>query len=250
MPLSKDDLELHEAFGIILSIRSLSGYILDIAYLIHNNDLNQENINKVLEEHKIRRIKDIKEELLDLLVVYINLILNDQIISDKEKYNVKFLKRYFKIDEGDFYKYRYQEVEDILIRQFQGIYLDNEVSKEEAMHSVELQGLFDLSYDQFDSFKESEIRRVLNQGIEISKLDTAKFPKASIEDTQTYGRSISQQVKDLVWNRDNGNCRECGGNTLLEFDPIIPFSKGGSNTYRNIQLLCQPCIRVKSNMIG
>lgn len=63
-------------------------------------------------------------------------------------------------------------------------------------------------------------------------------------------RRISQRVKDLVWNRDNGKCVECGSNENLEFDHIIPHSKGGANTYRNIQLLCEGCNRVKSDKIG
>ena len=63
-------------------------------------------------------------------------------------------------------------------------------------------------------------------------------------------RSISQEVKDKVWNRDSGKCVECGSNEDLEFDHIIPFSKGGANTYRNIQLLCEQCNRSKSAKIG
>ena len=62
--------------------------------------------------------------------------------------------------------------------------------------------------------------------------------------------TISQEVKDKVWNRDGGKCVKCGSNENLEFDHIIPFSKGGGNTYRNIQLLCEPCNRTKSNKIG
>lgn len=249
--LPKNDLELREAFGIILSIKSFSDYIIDIAELIYNNELDRENIQKVLEEQKIKKIEDIKEELLDLLIVYINLILNDHIISDNEKFNVELLKKYFKIKEGDFHKYRFQEVEDILHRQFERIYLDNDIDAQEAIHNVELQGLFNLSYDQFDEFKEKEIRRALNQGANISNLDTAKFPKVTFDSVGTISnRYISQQVKDLVWNRDNGKCRECGSNERLEFDHIIPFSKGGSNTYRNIQLLCEPCNRTKSDKIG
>ena len=63
-------------------------------------------------------------------------------------------------------------------------------------------------------------------------------------------RSIPQKVKDSVWNRDGGKCVECGSNEDLEFDHIIPFSKGGANTYRNIQLLCEHCNRSKSAKLG
>jgi len=61
---------------------------------------------------------------------------------------------------------------------------------------------------------------------------------------------IPQNVQDRIWNRDGGTCVKCGSNKNLEFDHIIPFSKGGSNTYRNLQLLCQTCNRSKSNNIG
>lgn len=250
MTLSKDDLELHEAFGVILSIESFSDYISDVAELIYNNELSRENLETILTDHKIRRVEDIKEELLDLLIVYINLVLNDHIISEKENRNVGLLKIYFKIKEGDFYNNRYYEVEDILHRQFERLYLDNSINKEEALHNVDLQNLFDLSYDQFDEFKEKEVRKALEQGTDISDLDTARYPKVFKTVNDDAGRSIFQQVKDLVWNRDKGKCRECGSNEKLEFDHIIPFSKGGSNTYRNIQLLCEPCNRTKTNKIG
>tara|TARA_A100001015_G_C14964491_1_gene702327 strand:- start:31 stop:1656 length:1626 start_codon:yes stop_codon:yes gene_type:complete len=72
----------------------------------------------------------------------------------------------------------------------------------------------------------------------------------SLSKSETRLRKISQTVKDRVWNRDQGKCVECGSNEKLEFDHIIPFSKGGSNTYRNIQLLCEACNRSKSNQIG
>ena len=42
---------------------------------------------------------------------------------------------------------------------------------------------------------------------------------------------------------------KCGSNKDLEFDHIIPFSKGGSNTERNLQLLCEKCNRQKSGSI-
>ena len=65
-----------------------------------------------------------------------------------------------------------------------------------------------------------------------------------------YRGPIPQEVKDAVWNRDGGKCVNCGCQENLEFDHIIPIAKGGANTYRNVQLLCERCNRQKGAKIG
>ena len=67
--------------------------------------------------------------------------------------------------------------------------------------------------------------------------------------TKDNTRSISQVVKNIVWTRDGGQCVECGATDYLEYDHIIPFSKGGSNSEKNIQLLCRRCNLNKRNRI-
>lgn len=62
-------------------------------------------------------------------------------------------------------------------------------------------------------------------------------------------RHIPKHVQREVWRRDRGRCVECESKEKLEFDHIIPFSKGGSNTARNIQLLCEKCNKRKFNNI-
>lgn len=62
-------------------------------------------------------------------------------------------------------------------------------------------------------------------------------------------RTIPPDVQTEVWRRDMGKCVKCGSNERLEFDHIIPFARGGSNTTRNIQLLCEPCNRRKAAQI-
>ncbi len=61
---------------------------------------------------------------------------------------------------------------------------------------------------------------------------------------------IPDDVKIYVWQRDNGHCVICGSQENLEYDHIIPVSKGGSNTERNIQLLCEKHNRSKGGNIA
>ena len=64
-----------------------------------------------------------------------------------------------------------------------------------------------------------------------------------------YREQIPEEVRMYVWRRDKGRCVKCNSDKDLEFDHIIPISKGGSNTERNIQLLCSECNKKKSNVI-
>jgi hypothetical protein len=74
--------------------------------------------------------------------------------------------------------------------------------------------------------------------------------KQKRNDKEQKRESIPIDLRNKIWNRDNGKCVDCGSNEKLEFDHIIPFSKGGATTYRNLQLLCEPCNRKKSARIG
>jgi 5-methylcytosine-specific restriction endonuclease McrA len=61
-------------------------------------------------------------------------------------------------------------------------------------------------------------------------------------------RSIPKPVKIAVVTRDGGKCRRCGSTQDLQYDRIVPNSRGGSSTdVNNIQLLCGKCSNLKSN---
>lgn len=60
---------------------------------------------------------------------------------------------------------------------------------------------------------------------------------------------IPTEVRQKVWHRDGGECQRCGSTEMIEYDHIIPVSKGGSNTENNIELLCKTCNRQKSARI-
>lgn len=63
----------------------------------------------------------------------------------------------------------------------------------------------------------------------------------------SQSRSVPAYIRALVFERDQGRCVNCGSNKFLEFDHIIPYSKGGATSLENIQLLCQKCNRRKYN---
>jgi hypothetical protein len=54
-------------------------------------------------------------------------------------------------------------------------------------------------------------------------------------------RNIPQDVRAVVWQRDGGRCVDCGADDYLEYDHLIPHSKGGASTVDNVQLRCRRC---------
>jgi hypothetical protein len=76
-----------------------------------------------------------------------------------------------------------------------------------------------------------------------------KFDSAESQDVASRPR-IPESVRVEVWRRDGGKCARCGSREKLEYDHIVPLSKNGSNTARNVELLCEKCNRSKGGNIG
>ena len=76
-----------------------------------------------------------------------------------------------------------------------------------------------------------------------------KFSGKKSEELKYERNRIPEEVRIAVWRRDQGKCASCGSRENLEYDHIVPVSRGGGNTARNIELLCQSCNRSKSNRI-
>jgi hypothetical protein len=225
-----------------------------------------------------------KEGLLDLLLYCVRLALADHDLTDSEMAALKWLARVFRVEEGELLDQRREEVAELVGVEMRRILLDRQVDAIEAGFKVRLQEALGLSYDQFLELSKAWVEETVTELFEmgaavegsdihwlqerIANLDTvfdldgfldrqvadvlAVLAKAgrAIQAGDVPARSISQDVKDMVWRRDQGRCTQCGSNHRLEFDHIIPYVRGGSNTYRNIQLLCEACNRRKSDSIG
>jgi hypothetical protein len=74
--------------------------------------------------------------------------------------------------------------------------------------------------------------------------------RSAVSDTSQLGRPrLPEAVRIEVWRRDGGRCSRCESRENLEYDHIVPLAKGGSNTARNIELLCEKCNRSKADKI-
>jgi hypothetical protein len=77
----------------------------------------------------------------------------------------------------------------------------------------------------------------------------AKFDPEFVKNQKVERTRIPEDVRIFVWRRDEGKCTSCGSREDLEYDHIIPVSKGGNNSIRNIELLCSKCNKSKSDKI-
>ena len=259
--------QFQHSLGYIASYKLLDDTSLDVCQLLGQNGFKttkRDILNLLKDFGEKEGLLGFKSRAITILLFYIKIALQDNLLSPEEMYNVRYLKRLFDLEEGDLSSdsKNATEIAAIIKVQMELIYADKSVNKDEALHKVNLQEIFGLNYDEFLKLSNDSVLPALDKGADWIEIDTfisteefyrwndtreTEFESSGFEE-QT--RHISQDVKDDVWNRDGGKCVQCGSNENLEFDHIIPHSKGGANTYRNIQLLCQSCNRQKSDNIG
>lgn len=154
-----DNKQVGEIISIIIaqdaSIAKLKDYLLD-----HPN---------VLEL--------IKLDALQYLLLYVNDTLKDDCITSEELNDFLALKRIFDIKQGDFFKYKEFEVQEILQQQFLRMYSDHFIDQNEAITQVNLQIMFDLSFDEFEKLKKQEVIQALLNGADPKHLDISFLPK-------------------------------------------------------------------------
>jgi len=99
-----------------------------------------------------------------------------------------------------------------------------------------------------ENLTSEQIMALVNQKLR-KKARALSNALAEMDAPKQRRETISDEVRIFVWQRDGGKCVKCGGKEKLEYDHIIPVSKGGSNTERNLQILCENCNRSKHDSI-
>lgn len=129
--------------------------------------------NEILRKHwmafKCCYIQDALNATLD----YVDIILEDNLLTEDEWTSVRWMKAYLNINDADFKKRKIEErIKHILTEQLRKLYSDNLIERHEAIMQSEMQGLFGLSSEKYSSYVEQIKQESINNGAQ--KIDLIK----------------------------------------------------------------------------
>jgi hypothetical protein len=136
-------------FTLYLKRTDLTPVQANVAMQLVNGDIFKTSLKKSLREVGRSNTLECKEELIDLLLFYIEQCLDDHVLTKDEKLTIKHLRLLFELAEGDLYRFRKAELIQACGLEIRRILEDKQISLEEAFHEVDIQEVFDLSYDQW-----------------------------------------------------------------------------------------------------
>lgn len=145
---------IQESLAILTKKHTYSVLVQELLHVvIETGSFNTLARNTILQAHGVRRISDIKSHMLDVIIDYALLCLEDGKLSENEIKNTHLLKLFLGIEEGDFYRNgKKSEIKFILTKQLELVYADKNIDPQEALLMSDLQGLFGLNYMEYEEF--------------------------------------------------------------------------------------------------
>ncbi len=165
-----DNENLSTSFLSIKSKLSLTEYLQQVCSSIIDKTITKKAVEEILKTNGIN-YSLAKVDFLHLIFEYIKITLEDDILTATEKENIKFLKILFQIHPGDFYFHNKKEIEATISSQLSRIYQDNYINDEEALLKVDLQEIFDLSFDEMNDYSKVEASISIQKGTDPKHLD-------------------------------------------------------------------------------
>lgn len=164
---------LQDTVKKMMATKKYTDKINALLKLVADNKMNMSDLEATLAEFKIKRVTDLKDQLINVVLDYINICIEDNVLTQREMQDFRMLKHFFRIQDGDFIRcHKGQEIKHILIAQLHNIQSDNIVDKTEALMKVDLQEMFGLSYDQFLKIENEVSKESIKNGANPFDLDT------------------------------------------------------------------------------
>jgi len=158
------------AFKRINTELPLLPYLQEICDGIAVGQTDKKEVDKILIGCGVHR-SVATVDFLHLIFAYIKIALEDEMLTQEEKDNIRFLKTLFHIQPGDFYYHNKLDVEKTIMDQLSKIYADDFITEEEAELKSAIQEVFDLTYDQMNEYAKMKAAVSIIKGADPKDLD-------------------------------------------------------------------------------
>ncbi len=140
---------LRAVFQEYVESGQVSGPARSIANFLASGAKSRAEFAKFVSAEHLSSESDLKGILLDLVVIFTYECTKDHELSREELDELVLLTEMFEIQEGEFFKWRQADVQNILESQARWILEDRYVTEREEILQRDLQRVFGLSYDQY-----------------------------------------------------------------------------------------------------
>jgi hypothetical protein len=149
-----------------------SPVIIDALKLILEGKMTFYFFNELLQERDLN-LSDVKEETIETILKYAEMILEDDCLTEYEIQSIRMLRMFLGVEEGEFAKYGYMDrIERMIIDQMEILYADNKINKKEMLHKSDIQGIFGLGYDEYQEIVNKVAIQAYSRGANMQDLDT------------------------------------------------------------------------------
>ena len=78
---------------------------------------------------------------------------------------------------------------------------------------------------------------------EASERNLQKLNRLSSSASESQPDYMPEKIRVAAWRRGGGKCSKCGRRDQLDFEFILPPSRGGKTSPDNIRIVCHACGR-------
>jgi hypothetical protein len=146
-----------------LSDIAVSGWMRTLLATLGQPDGNRQTLEQILDLHGLSQNEAVRKEIIDLVLQFVEESLRQGGLTDSLIAEIKEMKLFLDVREGEFFNYRPVEISEILIKQLNAILDDFIIDRREDLYQVELQAAFDLGYDQYFALT----RRAFEEAVEL-----------------------------------------------------------------------------------
>jgi hypothetical protein len=160
---------LRAHFRALVVTQGTQGPIGELIAALSGEHLDRADYDRICGRHGIDTDIWFRRQVLDLVLGYVTQELEKGPLSAGAQRDLRELRHFLQVTDGEFMKHRAAEVATLLREQFDAILADFVIDDAEELQQVELQALFGLSYDDYLALIRGPLERAVAELSQLSR---------------------------------------------------------------------------------